>query len=104
MFATTVIQLSTAPTALISTATTWANTFGASNFDTVPFALHNPSTAQRILWGGAAVSTDGSGFPLGPGLTQSFDLLKSDAIFGMTTASTVTVNVVSGRQVGGRGD
>lgn len=101
MFRTTALGLSTTPIAVISSNTTWADTKGGHHQDPVPFSMHNPSTAQSIRWGGATVSTDGTGFPLSPGQTLSFGLLKSDPIFAMTTAGELTLNVVAGRQIGG---
>lgn len=101
---TTTIGLSSAAAvALISSNTSWADIKGAHNQDPVPFSIHNSSTLQQIRWGGAGLSSANvaSGFPLLPAQTQSFSLLRSDAVFAMTTASEVTVNVVAGRQTGG---
>lgn len=104
MIHTTVIGLSSAAAVpLISSATTWADLKGAHNQDPVPFSVHNPSTAQQIRWGGPGLTTVSvaTAFPLLPAQTQSFSLLRSDAVFAMTTVGEVTVNVVAGRQTGG---
>lgn len=99
---TTAVTVSSAPAALISTATTWANINGASLYDPVPFSAFNDGAA-RVYLGGAALTTAGAGFPLLSSGTFNAALLKSDAVFAMTSAgATSTVSLMAGRQVGGR--
>lgn len=97
---TTVIELSTTPTAIISTATTWANLRGATLYDPVPLLIVNESTVLPVRIGGnaAASGTTGAGVPLGiSGGTVNYTLLADGALFGWTTASTGRVTVQAGR-------
>lgn len=93
---TTSIDLSTTPVALISTATTWANTKGASVSDKTAFSIFNNSGIPIRISGSA--STAATGFPVGSSATFNTDLMQADTIFAFTTASTGNVIVIAGRQ------
>lgn len=101
MIATTSITISSAPVALISTATTWGDLRGASQMDPTPFSAFNDGAARVYLSGSA--STAAVGFPLLSSGTFTANLLKSDPVFAFTSAGVVsTVAVMAGRQIGGR--
>lgn len=97
---TTFIELSTTPTAIISTGTTWAHIKGASLYDPTPVVIVNESTVLPVRIGGAnAVSSASAGLPLAMfGGTLQYNVLADGALFGWTTASTGRVTVQAGRQ------
>lgn len=96
-FLTTSISVSTVATALISTGTTWANTLGARQGDETPFGMFNPS-AQSVYVGGSAMTSGAPGLPILTNQTFQAQLMGSDPVFAVTTAGTVTVTVIAGRQ------
>ena len=100
-FNTTAIDLSTTPTLLFSGATTWGNSAGASGYDTVPISIFNASTIQIRIIGTSAAGAVATGYPVSPSAAMTADMLRSDAIWAATTASTATVLVIAGRQIGG---
>lgn len=98
---TTSVTVSSAPAALISSATAWANIKGASINDPVPFSAFNDGAA-RVYLGGAGLTTASVGFPLLSSGTFTASLLKSDAVFAMTSAgASSTAVLMAGRQIGG---
>lgn len=97
MIRTTSIPLSTTPTAIITTATTWANTRDAGASDPVPLQVFNVSTAADVHVTGSSASTVGMIIP--PRTAQQFSLWATEQVWGVTTAgSTGTVIVMAGRQ------
>lgn len=100
-FHTTSINLTTSPTLLFSGATTWGNSAGASNYDTVPLSIFNASTIQIRIVGTSAAAAVATGYPIPASASMTADMLRSDAVWAATTASTGTVLVIAGRQIGG---
>jgi hypothetical protein len=97
---TTNLNVTTTPTALISTATTWANSKGASPYDPISFALTN-SGATIVRVGGAGLSTvAGAGVPVTTnGGTFSYDVKSpGEVLFIVTSASTSNVDLMADRQ------
>lgn len=97
---TTSIGLSTTPSILIGVATTWADIAGAHIQDTVPFVAFNETTAIPVRISGSS-STAATGMPLFNGSYYVADLMRTDELWGFTTASTATITVQAGRQLGG---
>lgn len=94
----TVIDISSAVTPLITSATTWANTRGASPGDPVGFAAFNPSAIQvRVSQNSAATTASGAMPILSSGYhTRDFSR-KSLGLFAFTTNSTATLIVETDR-------
>lgn len=98
---TTSITVTTTPTVIFSTATTWASLRGASITDPTPFSVFNDGAA-RVYLSGTNQTTASLGFPLLSSGTWSASLLKSDAVSVVTSAgASSTVHVMAGRQTGG---
>lgn len=100
-WASTFIELSTTPVALISLATTWAHLRNASLYDPVPFVVVNESTVIGVRIGGSSnpTGTTGIGLPLAiAGGALQYTLLGDGVLWGWTTASTGQVTVQAGRQ------
>lgn len=98
---TTSVTVTTTPQALISSATTWADIRGAHNYDPVPFSVFNDGVA-RIWLGGSGQTTASLGFPLLSSGTFTASLVRSEAVFAVTSAGAVsTAFLMAGRQTGG---
>lgn len=93
---TTNLNVTTVAAAILSSATTWGNTKGASLYDPMSFILINSgSTPIRV---GASALTSATGFPVAPGSNFTWDSKrKSDVLFAVTTASTSNVDVMVDR-------
>ena len=98
MFSSTQIALSSVPAIIISSATTWANTRGASASGPINLHVFNLSTAVSVFLGSS--STAAAGFPLGATAANRFTIVRQgDALFGMTSAgATATIGVLADGQ------
>lgn len=96
---TTLIGLSTTPVEIFSPNTTWANSAGASLYDTTPLILYNDGSIAIRISGSS--STAATGLPVAAGAYYTAQMMKGDRIFGFTTASTANVIAQAGRQLGG---
>jgi hypothetical protein len=97
--ATTSIQLSTTPTAILTTGTTAFNLVGGHIQDPVPIAIANMSTVLAVYIGGSSSITTASGaFPIGTTGVLSMSLHRSDPVWGLTSNSTAEIRVIVGRQ------
>lgn len=99
----TVMAMTSAQTAVITTGTTWASLKGASITDPTPVSIFNDGSVRVYLTGSSATTgTSVSGFPLLSSGTFTASLLQSDPIFALTSAGTTsTIRVMAGRQRGG---
>lgn len=94
-FASTVITASDPGTAILSSATTWANTKGASLYDPVVLTLKNHSTATNAAINASSAST--VGLLVGPEQTLDVTFTKEgDALFVFTTG--VDLGVIANNQ------
>lgn len=92
---TTSIGLSSVATAIVPSS----RVAGASLYDPVPVAMFNGG-GQPVYWGGSDMTTANIGIQVAALGTQMWQLMASDAVFGITTGGAVTVVVVYGRQHG----
>lgn len=95
---TTNLNVSTTPTAILTSATTWATNRNCGLYDPISFGMvNNGVTVVRI--GGSAV-TSATGFPITTGGGAFTWDVKSpgEVIFAVTSASTSNIDVMADRQ------
>lgn len=97
-FNTTALDISTAPTQIISTGTTWADLSGASLYDPISFSAFNDSAVRVWVSGTSSITTASVGMPILSSGYMNATLLASDAFWALTTGSTATLRVSAGRQ------
>lgn len=98
---TTVIGLTTAPTLIFGAGTTWANSAGATLYDTVTLNVFNDSAIRVRILGSSSTAAVATGFPLLSSASINGQLMRGDEVWGATTASTAQVAVAAWRQIGG---
>lgn len=88
----TSFNISTALATILSSATTWANTRGASLEDPLSLVLFNPSAIQVRVTDNSAATTATIGMPLlSSGYRNEGITREGRALFAFTTASTATL-------------
>ena len=94
----TFIDVSSAVTPVITSATTWANTKGASVGDPLAFAAFNGSAVQVRVTANSAATSASAAIPiLSSGYLSRDFTRKSIGLFAFTTNSTATLTVESDR-------
>lgn len=95
---TTIIDLTSVVVTVISSATTWANTKGASLNDPISLVIHNPAAIPVRITGNSAATTASAGMTVLTTGYASYELKRgSDALFAITSNSTATITVQADR-------
>lgn len=90
----TQIACSTAPAAVLSSATTWANNLGGTLYQPSRLWISNHSTAVSVYLSHSN-STAAAGFGLPPLATIDLALRRDDSLFALTSAgATATLGVL----------
>lgn len=94
---TTNLNVTTVAIPLLSSATTWANSKGASLYDPVTLNLRN--SGVTIVRVGSSLLTSATGFPVSSNTTFSIQVkAKGEGLFVVTSASTSNIDVMADRQ------
>lgn len=95
---TTTIDFTSVVTPILTSATTWANTKGASVGDPLYFAAFNQSGINVRVTASSAATSASAAIPiLSSGYLSRTFTRKSIGLFGFTTNSTATLVVESDR-------
>lgn len=95
---TTSFDLTSVVTAILTSATTWANTRGASVRDPLAFAAFNQSAIPVRVSDKSTMTTANVGMPiLSSGYLSRDFTRKSLGLFAMTSNSTATIVVETDR-------
>lgn len=94
----TTIDFTSVVTPILTSATTWANTKGASVGDPIYFAAFNQSAINVRVTGNSAATSASAALPVlsSAYLNRTFTR-KSIGLYGFTTASTATLIVETDR-------